>query len=543
VGGVTFPLFLYITDMILSKFVEVIVSTKTIKFYKDIYPDACVRKPLKVKISELTSGSHAIILAKCDKCGKEKNVRYCNYLINFNNGSYYSCSEKCSVDKMKATNLKNIGVEFTAQSDDCRQKYKDTMLDRYGIDHIFKDEGVRKKALNNSKSEESKNKRTHTLMNNYGVDNAAKSQIVLEKTKKTNLERYGVEFVSKNKDVMSKYKKSIFSNIKDKYPNLSFIEKDGYLNNILCDKCNEIYEINTELLRWRSANNHIVCTKCNNPLDNSKSEFEMDVINFIKSYNIDFIHGYKIGRYEIDIYIPELKIGFECNGVYWHSELYKDKNYHLDNTKLCLSNDIKLYHIWEDDWKYKGGIVKSMILNKIGLIDNKIGARKCKIEFIDSKRTREFLNNNHIQGYSSSKYNIGLIYDNELVSKMELVRFCNKLNYNIVGSANKLFKYFIKNHDISEIVSYADTSFFDGGVYDILGFDYVHTTKPNYWWVIGDVRKHRFGFRKSKIVKTEEDKTKTEKQIMNENGFYRIWGIGLKKFVFDWKRYLVKIIE
>jgi hypothetical protein len=35
---------------------------------------------------------------------------------------------------------------------------------------------------------------------------------------------------------------------------------------------------------------------------------------------------------EIDIYLPELKLGFEFNGLYWHSNKFKEKNYHLNKT-------------------------------------------------------------------------------------------------------------------------------------------------------------------------------------------------------------------
>jgi hypothetical protein len=42
-------------------------------------------------------------------------------------------------------------------------------------------------------------------------------------------------------------------------------------------------------------------------------------------------------------------------------------------------------------------------------------------------------------------------------SSFELIRFCSKLNTQIIGGANKLFKYFINNYwDGKEITTYAD---------------------------------------------------------------------------------------
>lgn len=52
-------------------------------------------------------------------------------------------------------------------------------------------------------------------------------------------------------------------------------------------------------------------------------------------------------RYEIDIFIPELNIGFEYNGIYWHSTFRKKRNYHKDKQKVFGDMGIKLYYLWE----------------------------------------------------------------------------------------------------------------------------------------------------------------------------------------------------
>jgi len=211
---------------------------------------------------------------------------------------------------------------------------------------------------------------------------------------------------------------------------------------------------------------------------------------------------------ELDIYIPKLNIAIEFNGVYWHSEVFKNKDYHINKTKICKSSGIELLHIWEDDWKNKRPIIESMILNKIGITPNKIWARNCEIrEINDVKISREFLNENHIQGYSNSKFKIGLYHKNELISimtfskkrkNMELVRFCSKLNTNVVGGSSRLFKYFIRKYNYDNVISYSDISFFSGGMYEKLGFTLDGSTPPNYWWVVDYTRKHRFNFNKKK---------------------------------------------
>jgi hypothetical protein len=83
------------------------------------------------------------------------------------------------------------------------------------------------------------------------------------------------------------------------------------------------------------------------------SSKEQQVFEYIRNlYGEEIISGtWKILKdYEIDIYLPKEKIGFEFNGNYWHSEHIKNKYYHLNKLKLANLKGIKLYFIWENEW-------------------------------------------------------------------------------------------------------------------------------------------------------------------------------------------------
>ena len=113
----------------------------------------------------------------------------------------------------------------------------------------------------------------------------------------------------------------------------------------------------------------------------------------------------------------------------------------------------------------------------------------------------------------------------------ELLRFCNKLNFNIVGGSSRLLVYFIKKYYPKEIMSYSDNSRSNGDMYRKIGFNLESETVPNYYWVIDGIRKHRFNFRKDRLVKMGYDSSKTEIEIMNELGYYRIFDSGSKKWI------------
>ena len=134
--------------------------------------------------------------------------------------------------------------------------------------------------------------------------------------------------------------------------------------------CNEGHEfiVDTDGFYNRIRYKINLCTECCPINSLHSSHHEKNIYNFLKDrYNGEIIqHDKKIlnGK-EIDIFLPDLKIAFEFNGLFYHSELYKDKNYHFNKTKICLDNGIQLIHIWEDDWIHKQEIIKSMILNKL----------------------------------------------------------------------------------------------------------------------------------------------------------------------------------
>jgi len=548
--------------MIITKNIDLRVNTRNISYLKDNnFNNIKINDIINISIEYLTQYSKIELLCKCDNCGIEKQVKNCDYnKITNNKTTPYYCKD-CNFIKRKKTNLNKYGVDNPSKSDNIKEKIrknyknksieekslieekrKKTNINKYGVNYVQQNINIRKKTEKTSQKK-------------YGFKTSLLNDDIKKKIKQTNIKLYGYENPLNNINISTKSKNTRKINIIQKYnnKNINIISINDDYYKIKCDNNkNHIFNIQPSLLYHRLKYKTILCNKCNKINSKNISGLQHQFNNFIKeNYSNEIIINDRnlIKPYELDIYLPDLKLAFEFNGVYWHNELNKPNDYHKKKTELCEKQNIQLIHIYEDDWIYKQDIVKSMILNKLGKTPNKIYARKTEVkEITDNKLVREFLNKNHIQGFIGSSIKIGLFYKDELVSLMtfgktrkplgqtsnendwEMLRFCNKLNTNIIGGSSKLFKYFIKNYDFKEITTYADKSHSNGKLYEILGFKFIHKTEPNYYYVIDGIRYHRFGFRKDILIKEGYDKTKSEHEIMLERNIYRIYNSGNLKF-------------
>lgn len=254
---------------------------------------------------------------------------------------------------------------------------------------------------------------------------------------------------------------------------------------------------------------------------------------------------------ELDLYIPQIKIGIEYNGLYWHSEACgKDRKYHINKLEECNRLGIKLVQIFEDEWLEKRDIVLNKLLHIIGCNQKaaRLGARNCFVSEIDRDTAERFLNANHIQGFANSTlyYGAFVTKTGELVGVMtfrenkpnmwELTRFTTDINYTVVGLGGKMFSYFKSNNDYDEVKTFADrrwtVDIYDS-MYTKIGFEIDKIEAPDYNYVVDNKRKHKFLFRKQILSKKYGlPLTMTEKEMCDYLGFYRIWNCGIVKYIF-----------
>lgn len=452
----------------------------------------------------------------CNTCKtnnfNENKIRYNKFICD-------DCFNKDVRNRTEETNLKKYGCKTPVENSIIKEKIKNTNLEKYGVEYVLKNDAIRKKI-----------KETNVVK--YGYNVASKNHIVRDK-------------VSKSKKNTNKNKRSengiyYTQNINEAY--------DIYLKeNMSMTKIAEICDINvTTLTRMFQENNLKMYKK-------SVSGGESDMFAYLKETysNFEIIHSDRKSIYpkEIDIYIPKLKLGIEYNGWYWHSTTdTKIDTRHKEKRMLCEEKNIQLMQFWDHEVELKPHIVYSMINSKFGN-NKKIFARKCILKEISNEIYKNFCNENHLQGYGVAKYRYGLYHDNVLVSVMsfsksrfdkscdfEMVRFCNKINFNVVGGASKLFKNFIKNNKNKSIVSYADARISNGNLYCNLGFTFKHHSQPNYYYVkeFGNFES-RIKYQKHKIktLLGNFDESLTEKENMIKNGYRIIYDAGNLVFYYN----------
>lgn len=437
---------------------------------------------------------------------KAANTLKLNYGVN-----NPSSSKKIQDKKIKSSQTKH-GLDHHMKSNVMKEKVKTTNLERYNVTTTLLDEATKQKGI-------------ETNIELYGFDNPMKSDLIKEKVNQTNLLKYNQKryILTDEYSVIQKKNNLIKTvNIYSKKLNIDInsiiVINDNDLKILnYCDKHSE-FIISKNNLRNRLLYDVNICTECF-PINNHISIGQNEVRSFIENVLKIKTDTIKINNKEIDINLPDYNLGIEYNGLYWHNERYKNKKYHLNKTNDCEKQGIQLLHIFEDEWLNKREIVKSIISSKLNKFENKIFASKCIVKEIKSEIATKFSEINHIQGSVDSFYNFGLFHNNELVSLMsfnkitiedeyELLRFCTKLNTQVIDGASKLLNYFIKNYQPKTIITFTDRRYSQGNLCLQLGFEFKKNTEPNYWYYGKNELNKYHRFKEDILITNDSNKTK-----------------------------------
>jgi hypothetical protein len=299
------------------------------------------------------------------------------------------------------------------------------------------------------------------------------------------------------------------------------------------------------------------CPEC--AAHNFSSKPEKELYEFLASLglNVQQTNRKLLGNHlELDMYIPDLKFGIEFNGIYWHSEAQgKGRNYHKMKYEAATAAGIQLVQIWEDDWRDRKPAVMRALAHKLGVtsmlaqvhpeladVTSKVFARKTKVVLLTTAQAQVFLDANHIQGFASGSYYLGLegvdgVLRAVMVLKREADAVLNIVRYatagSVTGGFTKLLSHATKTYSPSSFITFADHTISDGGLYEKHGFVVDKLIAPDYMYVVRNERKHKFGYRLKKFRNDPNllwEEGLTERELAALNNLHRIWDAGKTRY-------------
>ena len=440
--------------------------------------------------------------------------------------------------KIQKTNLDRYGVECSAQSEVVKEKIKATNLKKYGVEYSFQ-------------AEEVKDKIKATSLERYGVDNPSKSDVIKNRIVESNRKNLGVDYPMQSKDVLGKSRVTSLEKYGTEYPNQSDIVKskidastlEHYGVNRAC-KLDEFKQKIVDTNRERYGVDY-TCLIYSGKLKGNDSSYNRSFAELLDINNITYEREFLLQKYSYDFKVGNTLI--EVDPAATHNTYFSpygdnriDVNYHRDKTRLAKDSGYNVIHIFEWDDINK---VMQLLKNRVTVY-----ARKCEVRMVSDVDTGNYLDTYHLQGTCrGQKIRLGLYYDNQLVSLMtfgksrfnknceyELLRYC--ASYNVVGGAEKLFKYFVDNYKPRSIVSYCDTSKFSGKVYDTLSFEFIKTNKPRkHWYSMKEKRHITDGLLLSqgydRLFKENHGKGTSNEELILARGYLPVYDCGQSTYI------------
>jgi hypothetical protein len=267
---------------------------------------------------------------------------------------------------------------------------------------------------------------------------------------------------------------------------------------------------------------------------------QLEIFEFVKSLCSDAVISDRnvISPKELDIWVPSQRFAIEYNGLYWHSSHRQiDPLYHVKKLDSCAKSEIRLLSIYEDEWKDRGEIVRSMIRHRLGVSQRVFNARNLTIVDVLPGDAKIFFENNHLEGHVVGVKYLGLRnIDGELLAcvslrrpfhlkyagNLELGRCATSLNTHVRGWLGKLSKAAIKyckESGHSSMMTYVDQRVGDGSGYASAGWKLVNSGgRPRFWWTDSRARYNRF------LYKADSSRGLSQDEVAEEAGMKQIYG-------------------
>ena len=380
-----------------------------------------------------------------------------------------------------------------------------------------------------------------TSIDRYGVDHPLMSEQVQAKRKITNLERYGaanpmawssdrfkiaiqelhgvtaVRHIAGVSEKIAGTKKARTRELLEtrvlELQKLFDVELQSELPIVL----DRLYDVE---LRWKHTCGRIYqsnistrglrfCPRCSN----GSSRAEREIGDWLEANGLVVQRRDTTYGFEMDLFLPELKIGIEYDGTYWHSARFVSKEKSMQKLEASERLGIHLITIQEHLWLTSPEKIKAQLRSILMLNLTRVPAEACSLYEVPKDESSAFFNFAHLQGTARASITLGLVHAGEIIAAMsfskprftksvqwELIRFAVKPGVSVPGGAQRILSAFRERH-LGSIISYADRCWGNGNLYEALGFKFQRNSVPSYFWVSGKHIFSRYQTQKGKLRK------------------------------------------
>lgn len=440
---------------------------------------------------------------RCEVCGKEYEYNpkrkdaaktcssECRYKATIENRDQKAATEahrralmsKYGVDnsakipgaskKAKQTNLIRYGVESYTQTAEYKKRIKSTCRKKYGVDHHLQAEKV-------------KAKRRATCRERYGCDNVFAAPEIKQKIGDSIESRYGVRNAGQ-RGIPDMVKWESF-----KQDPAGFIQSEF-------GKPVSIHDLANSLgVTFGAIQDHI--DEDAKPwIHRELSVMEHEIFNIIRKLRPDLpveTHNRSIiSPYELDIYVPGLRLAVECDptathnstlGTRWDPEP-KYPGYHKMKSDMCEMNGIRLLHVFGHDWEGHRLFVEDVIYAELGRICE-LSSAVCDVVPMDRDSTERFFEENSLEGFVGCDVALSLMSGDviaECMSFMEsedgdwsISQHAWSPRLRVVGGPEMLFESFLREHAPNKVTAASDRATDVSPIYPALGFSEIGRSGP-----------------------------------------------------------------
>lgn len=316
-----------------------------------------------------------------------------------------------------------------------------------------------------------------------------------------------------------------------------------------CRTCGKVFRQR----RYASTVKIVRCYDCE-PLLHNVSKAEKQLLDFIKSiYPGNVIENSRktIPPWELDIYLPDLNLAIEYDGLYWHSEdMGTPLDYHLNKTKACEALGLRLVHVFESDWRENPDLVRDSVRRAIEASPKTFNVSELVSKEVSPSDAVLFHSCSGIKLGHEPVFSFGSYDGDKLVAcvSFEKSRLCKAAEYELVAASFAIgydvhgiidaavvaFDNLIGCYDI---VKYVNRAFESPKIYALAGFELDHMQQPTPWyWDYGHANPKllsRHEVRKPEFLASLKhfDSSKTDEKNLADNRIMRVYDCGNAVFI------------